>query len=94
MNAGICPDCGRSWEDVRSRGRLGCTGCWDAFRTELAELLAEVQGADRQGSGTDPLEQAQGIRRRRLDSKLQSALAREDYAEALRLRDLLRSEVE
>lgn len=92
MNAGICPDCGRSWEDIRLRGRLGCTGCWDAFRSELAGLLGEVQGADRQGAGTDPLEQARGLRRRRLDSRLQSALAREDYAEAGRLRDLLRSD--
>jgi protein arginine kinase activator len=87
----ICPDCGRSWDEIRQRGRLGCAGCWGAFRTELSELLDDLQGADRQVSGTDPLEQARELRRRRLDTRLRSALEREDYAEAGRLRDLMRS---
>lgn len=90
--SGICPDCGRSWEDARQRGRLGCTGCWNTFRTELSALLSEGQGADRHVPETEPVEQARGLRRLRLESQLQAALAREDYAEAGRVRDLLREE--
>jgi protein arginine kinase activator len=88
----ICPDCGRSWEDARSKGRLGCTGCWNAFRTELSALLVENQGADRHVSGKGPVDQARGLRRYRLESRLQVALSHEDYTEAGRLRDLLRED--
>lgn len=86
----ICPDCGRSWEDARQRGRLGCVGCWNSFRTELSELLSEGQGADRHVPATEPVEQARGLRKLRLESRLQAALAREDYGEAGRVRDELR----
>jgi protein arginine kinase activator len=88
----ICPDCGRSWEDARSKGRLGCTGCWNAFRSELSVLLVESQGADRHVTGNGPVDQARGLRRHRLESRLQVALSREDYTEAGRLRDLLRED--
>jgi protein arginine kinase activator len=88
----ICPDCGRSWEDARQRGRLGCTGCWKTFRTELAGLLLQAQDADRHVPDTEPVEQARSLRRSRLEAVLQSALAREDYAEAGRVRDLIRED--
>jgi len=88
----ICPDCGRSWEDARQRGRLGCTGCWNTFRIELSEVLSDGQGTDRHVPETEPVEQARELRRLRLESKLQTALAREDYVEAGRVRDLLREE--
>lgn len=88
----ICPDCGRSWEDARQRGRLGCTGCWETFREELAQLLDQGQETDRHQPDTEPVEQARSLRRLRLESLLQSALAREDYAEAGRVRDLIRAD--
>lgn len=87
--SGICPDCGRSWEEIRRRGRLGCAGCWSAFRTELSELLRERQGTDEQPD-TDPSDEARELRRSRLEELMKDALAREDYAEAGRLHDLLR----
>lgn len=74
------------------RGRLGCAGCWNSFRTELSELLSEGQGTNRHVPDTDPVEQARGLRKHRLESLLQAALVREDYGEAGRVRDLLREE--
>ena len=87
--SGICPDCGRSWDDIRRRGRLGCAGCWSAFRTELAELLRERQGSDVQPD-SDPFEEARELQKSRLEELMKDALAREDYTEAGRLHDLLR----
>jgi len=89
--SGRCPDCGRSWDETRRGGRLGCCGCWSAFRGELVELLSESQGSDLHPD-TDPSEEARRLVRTRLDARLQEALAREDYAEAGRLRDLLKDE--
>ena len=89
--SGICPDCGRAWDEVRRRGRLGCAGCWSAFRSELAGLLLEGQESDLHPD-TDPAEEARRLVRSRLDARLKDAVSREDYAEAGRIRDLMREE--
>ncbi len=91
---GICPDCGRSWDDVRRGGRLGCPSCWDAFRQELSEVVTGMHGSDRQPGEEDLQTQIRLRKRRLLEEDLRSALASEDYARAGQVRDLLRSESE
>ncbi len=91
---GICPDCGRSWEDVRRGGRLGCPSCWDAFRRELSEVLEGLHGSDRQPEEEDLASQVRNRRRRVLEDALRNALSSEDYTEAGRLRDLLKGQEE
>ena len=90
--SGICPDCGRSWEDARRSGRLGCPGCWDAFRQELSEVVLGLHGADRQPQEEDLPSQIRERRRKTLEDELKQALALEDYAKASQLRDQLRTE--
>ncbi len=89
--SGICPDCGRSWEDTRRSGRLGCPGCWDAFRQELSEIVIGLHGADRHPLDEDLGSQLRGHRRRGLEEELRQALLQEDYVRAGQLRDLLRT---
>lgn len=88
---GICPDCGSSWDDLRRKGRLGCAGCWSAFRTELSAFLRERQGAG-EHIPSDPADEARSLLRGRIDERLRDALSREDYSEAGRLRDLLKED--
>lgn len=88
--SGRCPECGRSWEDARRTGRLGCPSCWDAFRTELGQILSEFHGAQRHPDLPAPAEQARLLRKATVEAELGTALAREDYLEAGRLRDLLK----
>ncbi len=90
----ICPDCGRSWEDARRGGRLGCTGCWDAFRQELSTVVSELHGSDRQPDDEELATQLLERRRRNLEEELRQALALEDYALAGRIRDQMRNELE
>ena len=40
-----CPGCGMSPGDFRSKGRLGCPRCYDAFRSELLPLLQRIHEA-------------------------------------------------
>lgn len=85
-----CPECGRSWEDARRTGRLGCPACWDSFRSELDQILSEVHGAKVHPELPAPADQARNLRRTTLEARLEAALKDEDYLEAGRLRDLLK----
>ena len=89
---GICPECGRNWENARRSGRLGCPACWDAFRRDLSEILEGFHGSDRQPVEEDLESQVRDRKRRDLEDGLRQALALEDYAKASQLRDQLRSE--
>ena len=87
-----CPGCGRTWDDARRTGLLGCSRCWDAFREPLRVVLHEIHG-DATRQELPPLrEQVVHHRRDELQRSLKEALEREDYAEALRLRDILNAE--
>jgi protein arginine kinase activator len=84
-----CPDCGLKFMEFRALGLLGCPRDYEAFRRGLLPLLRRSHGATRH-VGKVP-------RRRVVASKLplrarlREAVAREDYEEAARLRDMLRT---
>lgn len=85
-----CPECGKTLEEARQSGRLGCPACWDAFRVELSEILRDLHGTDRHPVAQTPVHQAKIMRKAELQAALDQALDREDYLEAKRLRDLMR----
>ncbi|MBT6149535.1 MAG: hypothetical protein HOH74_29115 [Gemmatimonadetes bacterium] len=43
---GPCPGCGLTYEEFRKVGRLGCSRCYEAFKTPLLRLLKRIHGAD------------------------------------------------
>lgn len=88
----ICPGCGRTWDDFRRTSRLGCTRCWDTFRQELRGILLDVQGTADSHVVPDLRDQVAIRRRIELERQLQEAVAREDYAAASVLRDLIAQE--
>jgi protein arginine kinase activator len=81
--------------EFRSKGRLGCPRCYDAFRAELLPLLQRIHEAQAhtgrlpavQSSAPPPPDQRtlSDVRRR-----LEDAVRGERYEEAARLRDELR----
>lgn len=90
-----CPGCGMSPADFRSKGRLGCPRCYEAFRAELLPLLQRIHESQlhtgRIPAVTNPAPPAPDERtltdvRRRLED----AVRGERYEEAARLRDELR----
>jgi len=89
----FCPRCGLSYTEFKAKGRLGCPACYDAFAPVLEPLLEKVHGkAEHAGRAPRRLESVLAARRRvaELETQLQSAIQKEDYEGAAKLRDVIR----
>jgi len=85
----VCPDCGIKFMEFRAGGRLGCPQDYQVFSAGLVPLLERFHGASRHVGKVARRRSSAGLRLR-LRTQLRSAIAREDYEEAARLRDQLR----
>ena len=84
-----CPDCGLKFMEYRAGGRLGCPNDYLVFARGLLPLVQRAHGATRH-VGKAARSRPAAADRLRLRARLRNAIAREDYEEAARLRDLLR----
>ena len=88
-----CPDCGMSYVDFRNEGRLGCPNDYEIFREALDPLMEKVHGTV-EHTGKVPSRAGESQRKQRdlmsLRRQLRTAVEREDYEEAARLRDLIK----
>lgn len=88
-----CGACGLSYEDFKKIGRLGCSGCYDAFRKYLIPLLKRIHGSNKH-YGKMPLGQVRPVELKNeleeLKFKLQKAIQKEEFEEAARLRDTIK----
>lgn len=89
-----CTHCGLTYAMFRSRGRLGCPLCYEAFRAALEPLLEKIHGG-KAHVGKTPLEGGSRDRAAEralvaLRRKLQDAIKQENYELAASLRDELR----
>jgi len=89
-----CPVCGLTLGDFRQKGRFGCPHDYEAFATELEDLLLAIHGASehhgkrpRRGGSTGTSRRTQLIR---LRQDMQQAIAAEDYELASQLRDRMK----
>ena len=89
-----CPRCGETYAQFQKSGILGCAGCYQAFRKELTPLITRVQGRA-QHAGRRPAvneeEQEMLTRREELRTRMEAAVAEENFEEAALLRDQLRA---
>lgn len=89
-----CPNCGISFAEYRSTGRLGCDQDYSFFRSDLVALLENVHGETRHcGKVPQNLEKNRHLQTElsRLNDELDKAIKREAYEEAAKLRDLIKS---
>ena len=94
INKITCPNCGITFKDFRSTGRLGCPNDYEVFKVQLVPLLDNIHGEQkhqgksprRRGPADKKTTTALGSLRR----QLQGAIAREDYELAAQLRDKIR----
>jgi protein arginine kinase activator len=85
-----CERCGLSYAEFRQVGRLGCAGCYEAFGPVLTSLLARIHGRSRhQGKSPAAVSGLLGRRTvlREKRAALRTAVERENFEEAARLRD-------
>lgn len=89
-----CPTCNLSVDDFRRINQLGCSDCYQTFRTDIHPLLRRLHGASRH-VGKVPLKSHAKTRIERqvqqLRDQLQQAIDVENYEEAARLRDEIRA---
>lgn len=88
-----CPQCGITFKQFRSQGRLGCSHDYVAFRDELVPLIESIHG-ELQHVGKVP-RHVPGISSKQYDllklrTELKSAVQNEQYEDAAKLRDQIR----
>ncbi|MDR1383917.1 MAG: UvrB/UvrC motif-containing protein [Planctomycetaceae bacterium] len=86
----VCPVCGISFFEFRSKGRLGCPFDYTCFNEQLGMLVENIHG-ERRHIGKLPHSFHKGQDRRtyliKLRRELDEAIAIEDYENAKNLRD-------
>lgn len=91
--AGVsCKSCGLTLAEFRSKGRLGCAQCYEAFWKQLQPLLLRVHNAvDHKGRvpGADQTVLAREEAILALKAMLENAIREEAYESAAELRDEL-----
>jgi protein arginine kinase activator len=89
----VCPVCGISFYDFRSRGRLGCPHDYVCFEPQLNPLILNIHG-ETEHVGKVPKTGAQTSQWRtrliRMRREMKEAITEEDYERAGRLRDTIR----
>lgn len=90
-----CPKCGLTAEDFKKTGRLGCSECYSAFKSNLAPLLKRIHGANQHvGKSPNP----SSLQDYKISNKIQEeldtakadlakAIKKEEFEEAATLRD-------
>lgn len=85
-----CPNCGMNFERIRQMGKLGCSECYATFERELEPTLRRVHG-NSQHIGKIPKRGGSKVMLKKkieeLKSRLQKAVAREEYEKAAEIRD-------
>lgn len=89
----VCPICGISFYDFRSRGRLGCPNDYDCFSKQLDALILNIHGSQ-EHVGKTPKRAGKETNRRtiliKLRRDLDDAITYEDYERASVLRDKIK----
>lgn len=89
-----CPNCGKTLEEFRRSGLLGCAQCYGVFRTEVLAAVKKVQGRTLH-TGRAPAPDAKKkyvlvIEQDMLYESLAQALREGRYAEADRMQERLK----
>jgi protein arginine kinase activator len=86
----VCPNCGITFREFRTQGRLGCPHDYVVFESDLIPLIENIHG-ETQHCGKLPRRAPDSSRKQhqliRLRSELKLAVEDEDYETAARLRD-------
>jgi protein arginine kinase activator len=89
-----CKNCGLTYDDFRKFGRLGCSQCYDAFKTHLSTLLKKIHGSN-QHVGKSPAKMSKTKKKQfedlqSLKVQMIEAIQQEDFEKAAKLRDKIR----
>ena len=89
-----CEQCGMTYGEFRKCGMVGCAKCYEAFREPMTALLQRIHGnTQHAGRVPDGVHSGVSIRMNidRLRQQLERAVANEEYEQAAKFRDAIRS---
>jgi len=92
----VCSSCGLSYAEFEHTGRLGCAQCYRDFANQLKPSLQKIHGRTQHAGRRpkafvpDPQDEL-NQRMSELRKQMDEAVANENFEEAARLRDELRS---
>ena len=90
----VCPSCGMTRTEILKKGRLGCDRCYETFAAEMLPVVVSLQHGD-QHLGKVPRRASDrmktSVEQVRLRRELDKAVAGENYEQAARLRDQIKS---
>ena len=90
----VCPVCGMTRTEILKKGRLGCDRCYEFFGAEMLPVVVSLQHGD-QHLGKVPRHASDrmktSVEQVRLRRELDKAVAGENYEQAARLRDQIKS---
>ncbi len=92
--SGICPGCGFAFDDLKKTGRLGCSQCYQFFRTEIKNNLSGMhKGTSHTGRVPEGMIEAFEKRQQleQLQLEMNQAIGAEDYEKAAALRDKIKN---
>lgn len=88
-----CPNCHNAYRKIAELGYVGCSECYRHFASQIEPVLKKIHGANRHVGKVPRRMGATLLLKREINdynSALKKAIAREDYEEAARLRDLIK----
>jgi protein arginine kinase activator len=86
-----CSNCGQSYKEFRTSGKLGCSVCYQAFTEPLKKLLRKIHGNTmhhgKQPARTTVTAKSRVEVLRDLRQDLKKCIEREDFEKAAEIRD-------
>lgn len=85
-----CPVCGTSLGEILHKGKVGCSECYRAFKSELLPTLSSIHGnVNHIGKIPQNLNTKISAKRKieNLQAKLRDKILEQDFEEAAKLRD-------
>lgn len=88
LNQLRCEGCGLTYKKLREEGKLGCSVCYQTFRSYLEPMLQQIHGSS---VHLGKVLESQNTLLRDLQKSLQEALLEENYEQAAELRDKIKA---
>ncbi|MFD2925265.1 UvrB/UvrC motif-containing protein [Halobacillus naozhouensis] len=90
-----CPNCGLTFQEFAKAGKFGCAECYKTFDDKLNPILRRVHSGNTRHDGKIPRREGGNLHlKRQMDeykSDLQRLIEQEEFEEAAKVRDEIRS---
>lgn len=92
----VCPTCGMTLAEFTRKGRMGCGSCYEAFRAQAKSMLQKIHGTSVhiENGAKQEVPEIKKEEKSEIDilkEKLKEAIDSENYEEAAKIRDEIRS---